>query len=140
MFYIPDMIIYHHPRKTLKQHLKQTLFWGMWRGFFMRIHKQSRQLTFFIPSLFVLWLFFGGILTLFSKNFGLIYLAVFILYLLFLLLKGFQTKSAKLFFPVMFVMFLTQLIYGVGFLLGISSREEPIKRTLNPSEVKNKGK
>ncbi|MFQ5531422.1 MAG: glycosyltransferase, partial [Candidatus Nanoarchaeia archaeon] len=116
MVYIPGMIIYHHPRKSLGKHVKQTLFWGMWRGFFMRIHKQSRQLVFFIPALFVLWLFFGGILTFFSKNFGYLYLASLIVYVLFLIIKGFQTKSAKLFFPVIFTMFLTQLFYGIGFL------------------------
>lgn len=134
MIYEPEMIIYHHPRKNLKQHLKQTLFWGMWRGFFMRLHKQSLQLTFFIPAFFVLWLFFGGIITIFSRFFGYIYLFSLVIYLLFLISKGFQTKSMKLFFPVIITMFLTHIFYGIGFLRGISSKNAPTKKTLNPQE------
>jgi GT2 family glycosyltransferase len=134
MFFNPEISIYHHPRKDLTSHLRQSFFWGMWRGFFMRKHKESRQLTFFIPALFVLWLFFGGFLTFFNEIFGWIYLFSIMLYFLFSMIKGFQTRSIKLFLPVMFVMFLTQLIYGVGFLRGILSKKAPIKRTLNPAE------
>ena len=134
MIYNPEIIIYHHPRKTLKQHVKQSLFWGMWRGFFMRKHKQSRQLVFFIPALFVIGLFIGSMLSFVSKWVAYPYLFVLALYGLFLLYKGFQTKSMKLFFPVVFVMFLTQIFYGAGFIRGILSNEEPIKKTLSPSE------
>ncbi len=134
IIYNPEIIIYHHPRKNLKQHLKQSLFWGMWRGFFMRIHKKSRQLIFFIPALFVLWVFFGGILTFFSNLFGFFYVGSLGLYCLFLLSKGIQTKKFKMFFPVIFVMFLTQIFYGIGFLRGIISKNPPIKKTLNPAE------
>ena len=137
MVYDPEVIVYHHPRKSLEKHLKQTLFWSMWRGFFMRLHKQSFQLTFFIPSIFVLWLFFGGMLTWVSQSFGYVYLASLVLYGLFLMVKGIQTKNAKLFFPVIFVMFLTHLFYGIGFLKGILSKNAPIKKTLNPQGGSN---
>lgn len=140
MFCNPKIIIYHHPRKNLKAHLKQSLFWGMWRGFFMKIHKESNQLTFFIPAIFVLWLFFGGIGAMINKGFGMVYFLSLILYLIFLIFKGFQAKKASLFFPVIFVMFLTHLFYGIGFLKGILSKKEPIRKTLNPSEkLKIKG-
>jgi hypothetical protein len=59
-------------------------------------------------------------------------LASLVLYGLFLFVKGIQAKSAKLFFPVIFVMFLTHLFYGIGFLKGILSKNAPIKKTLNP--------
>ncbi|MFA5175674.1 MAG: glycosyltransferase [Candidatus Nanoarchaeia archaeon] len=134
MIYDPELLIYHHPRKSLKQHLKQTFFWGMWRGFFMRIHKESRQLLFFIPALFVLGLFFGLIFSLFSKLIMYAYLVCLCLYGLFLLTIGIKTKSIKLFFPVMFLTFLTQISYALGFLKGILSKDGPIKKTLNPSE------
>ena len=138
IIYNPEIIIHHHPRKALKQHLKQSLFWGIWRGFFMRIHKESRQLTFFAPAILVLWLFFGGILTFFSNLFGFFYIGSLGLYSLFLLSKGIQTKNFKMLFPVIFVMFLTQIFYGIGFLKGIISKESPIKRTLNPAEKGSK--
>jgi len=135
MFFNPEIFIYHHPRKSLANHLKQSFFWGMWRGFFMRKHKESRQLTFFIPAIFVLWLFFGGFLTFFNEIFGWIYLLSVGFYLLFLIIKGLQTKSIRLFFPVMFVMFFTQVIYGLGFLKGIFSRKHgPTKKGMHPEE------
>ncbi len=134
MIYNPKLVIYHHPRKTLKQHLKQTYFWGMWRGFFMRIYKQSRQLTFFIPPLFVLGVIIGGLLSFFSSIIALIYLSVILLYLIYILIIGIKTMNIALFFPVMFVTILTHFSYGFGFLKGIISKDEPIKRTLNPSE------
>lgn len=134
MFYNPELIIYHHPRKTLWKHLKQTFFWGMWRGFFMSIHKQSRQLTFFIPALFVIWLIFGGLNALVFAPFSKIYLLTLLIYAAYLIYTGIRTKNAKLFLPVASTTFLTHLAYGLGFLRGIISTEAPIKKTLNPSE------
>jgi len=136
MIYNPELGIYHHARKHLKNHLKQSLFWAMWRGFFMRIHpRESIQLTFFIPSIFTLWIFFGGILTFFNKIFGWVYLLSLIFYFVFLIIKGLQTKSIKLFFPVIFVMFLTHLIYGIGFIIGIfAGKEGPTKKGMHPAE------
>ncbi len=134
MIYNPQLIIYHHPRKTLKQHLKQTFFWGMWRGFFMRIFKQSRQLTFFIPPIFILGVLLGGILSLFSSIISLIYFSVLAIYLIYILFIGLRTMNFVLFIPVMIVTILTHFSYGIGFWKGILSKNEPIKRTLNPSE------
>lgn len=133
MIYEPDLIIYHHPRKTLKQHLRQTFFWGMWRGFFMRLYKKSRQMVFFAPGLLVVWLFIGMIISWLNNIFACIYLISVALYIIFLLYIGLKSKSIKLFFPVIFVTFLTHISYGMGFLKGISSKNEPIKKTLNPA-------
>lgn len=134
IIYDPDVIVYHHPRKTLMQHLKQTFFWGMWRGFLMKIYpKNSIKLTFFIPALFILWIVVGGVLALISKCFSYVYLASILLYLLFLLMTGLKTKSFKLFLPVVVLTSLTQIAYGLGFIKGIFSKE-PTKKTFNPQE------
>ena len=135
IIYNPEVVVYHHPRKTLKQHLKQTFFWGMWRGFFMRLYKHSWQFTFFVPSLFVLWLIFAGLVSLSSRFFSYIYLLSLAFYCFYLLIIGIKTKSLKLFFPVIILTFLTHLAYGIGFIRGIISNKEPIKKTLNPAEV-----
>jgi len=138
IFYDPELIIYHHPRKTLRQHLKQTYFWGMWRGFFMKMHKKSRQIIFFIPPLFILGLIVGGILSFFSILIRNIYLGFLTIYAIYLLATGIRTKSVKLFFPVIFVTFLTHLAYGLGFFRGIFSKKSgPTQKTLNPSEKIN---
>ncbi len=135
MYYNPDLIVYHHPRKTLKQHLKQTFFWGMWRGFFMRMHKQSRQLTFFIPPAFVAIFTFGLIFSFFSKFVRYAYFAFLILYIIYIILLGIKTKNFKLAFPVMATTILTHFSYGSGFIKGLfASKDGPIKKTLNPAE------
>lgn len=133
MVYSPELVIYHHPRTSLGKHLKQTYFWGMWRGFFMRLYKQSRQLSFFIPSLFVLWIALGGFASIILRPLGYLYIAFLFVYLLYLFYLGIKT-DAKMFFPVIFTTFLTHISYGLGFLKGILSMKSPINKTLNPSE------
>ncbi|PIN94833.1 hypothetical protein COU61_00225 [Candidatus Pacearchaeota archaeon CG10_big_fil_rev_8_21_14_0_10_35_13] len=134
--YDPEVIVHHHTRKTLRNHLKQTLFWGMWRGFFMRLYpKNSIKPIFFMPALFVLGLLFGGVLSIISKTIRSIYLAILGLYLIFLVITGIRTKSIKLFLPVIIVTFLTQVTYGIGLLKGVILGE-PTRRTFNPAEKK----
>ena len=133
--YSPHIIIYHHPRKDIGKHLKQTFFWGMLRGFFMRIHKQSRHLSFFIPALFVLWIALGGLMTIIAKPVGYLYAVSLVAYLGYLIFLG--IKAGKLFFPVIVTTFLTHIAYGLGFLRGISSKNAPTKKTLNPAEAIN---
>ena len=136
IIYDPKIVVYHHPRKTLKQHLKQTFFWGMWRGFFMKIHKQSRQLTFFIPVIFLSWLILGGTFSFFNIIIKKIFIVSMLFYLVYLIILGLKTKSVKLFIPVMFGTFLTHISYGLGFLRGIfSGKGGPTRKTLNPAEI-----
>lgn len=136
MIYDPKMMIYHHPRKSLKNHIKQTLFWSMWRGFFMRAYpKDSIKLTFFIPPLFVLWLLVGGILSFIYKPILYLYFGVLVLYLLFLLFTGIRAKSIKLFFPVMAVTLITHITYGIGFFIGLfAGKYGPTKSGMHPKE------
>lgn len=137
IIYNPEIIVYHHPRKNLKAHLRQTMFWAMWRAFLMkRYPKDSVRITFLAPSALVLWLFFGGILSLFWQKFGYFYVVIFSSYVLFLVILGFRTKSIKLFFPVIFVTMLTQMVYGIGFVWGLFIRGEPTKNTFNPAKAK----
>ena len=135
MFFNPEIFVYHHPRKSLANHLRQTLFWGMWRGFFMKIHKQSRQLTFFIPVIFSSGILIGIPLAIIFPLFKQIYLIALGTYGVYSLIQGFRTKNLKLFFPVIFIMFLTQIFYSIGFLKGIFSGEHgPIKKDMHPEE------
>lgn len=132
--YRPDVSVYHYPRKNLSAHLKQTLFWGLWRGFLVKAYPEdSIRATYVIPALLVLWLFFGGIASVFSQWLGYLYALVFVMYLLFLFVKGFKSENLSLFFPIILVMYLSQIIYGVGFLWGLVSAQ-PTRATSNPAE------
>ena len=134
MIYDPNVVVYHHPRKNLSDHLRQTFFWGLWRGFIMKLYRQSLQPVFFIPSIFVLWLIIGGALSLFFLTIRKIYLFSLLLYLLYLFVLGIKVQKLKLFFPVIILTYLTHLAYGIGFLKGMLSIKEPTKKTFNPAE------
>jgi len=135
IIYDPNVLVYHHRRKDLRGHLRQSMFWGMWRGFFTRKYPEtSFRLTYFIPPAFLLWLVFGFILSIFFNIFRLLYLSFVAIYSLYLLYIGVRTRSLKLSLPVMFVTFLTHISYGFGFLKGLLSKV-PTKKTWNPVSV-----
>ncbi len=130
----PDLIIYHHPRKTLRQHMRQTYFWGLWRGFMMKHHRQSLQLVFFVPSLLLLGLALGPLAALAVPVLRLPYLLSLGAIGLYLLVIALRTRSWSLAGPVAVVTLLSQLAYGFGFLRGLASREAPTRKTLNPAK------
>ena len=75
----------------------------------------------------------GGITSILFIPFRYPYLAVLALYLMFLLFTGLRSGSVKMFFPVMWVTFLSQVVYGVGFIKGLVFGK-PTKETFNPAE------
>ena len=130
----PDLVIYHHPRKTLRQHVRQTYFWGLWRGFMVKHHRQSLQLVFFVPPMLVLWLVLGGVAALaveFVRPWYLLSLALLGVYSLVIAVRS---RSLILAGPVAAVTLLSCIAYGYGFLRGLASREGPTRKTLNPAK------
>jgi GT2 family glycosyltransferase len=56
--YVPNAIVFHHRRNSLKNHLKQAGNYGLHRGHFARVFPEnSRRLKYFIPTFFTLYLF-----------------------------------------------------------------------------------
>jgi len=133
MVFDPTVEVYHYPRENLQKHIRQTLFWGMWKGFLVKKYRGAFKLTFFIPSLFVLGVVLGGLAAGFIPLLRIPYFVVIGLYLLLLLSIGFRSGSAKMFFPVIWVTFLSQVAYGVGFIRGLLFGE-PTRETFNPAE------
>jgi len=57
IIYDPNVLVYHHRRPLFREHLKQIGGYGLHRGHFARVlPKTSRRLSYFIPSLFTLFL------------------------------------------------------------------------------------
>lgn len=130
----PDLIIYHHPRKTLRQHLRQTYFWGLWRGYMIKHYRQSLQVVFFVPSLLLLGLVLGPLAAWVWPFLRLPYLLSLGAIGLYLLGIALRTRNWSLAGPVAVVTLLSQLAYGYGFLRGLASREAPTRKTLNPAK------
>lgn len=56
ILYDPSMVVWHHRRGNLLLHLRQVGAYGKHRGFFARKYpKSSRLFSYFLPSLFLLW-------------------------------------------------------------------------------------
>ena len=130
IFYSPNIVTHHHRRKDLKGYLKQHANYGFHRGaFFAHGDKNSRRLSYLIPTIFVLYvvsLFFFILYSLFNANIyhlisiiyyfpAFIYLFA-VSYIFFLALL--RTWSIRIAFGSVFVLFLTHIVYGIMFIKG----------------------
>ncbi|MEM4093163.1 MAG: glycosyltransferase family 2 protein [Conexivisphaerales archaeon] len=117
-----DVLVYHHRRATLTGYLKQIWNYGMHRGFFAkRYPENSRHLTYFVPSIFVIWLVIGLFISILSYYFRVLYIASLILYFMldvFVALHNFRNALI-----VLALIPLTHMAYGAGFIRGIINRE-----------------
>lgn len=60
MIYAPDVKVYHHRRSGFLRHMKQIGNYGMHRGFFAKTFpKTSFRLSYFIPSVYFIFVCFG---------------------------------------------------------------------------------
>jgi len=126
IIYNPKVIVYHHRRALFVPHLKQVWKCALYRGFFVRKFPQtSRKFVYFVPSLFVIGLIIGFILSFFDFYLRLIYVEILIIYSI--LLLGERIKMKKINGGVVLIIgiFLSHITYGTGFLKGIISKKLP---------------
>jgi cellulose synthase/poly-beta-1,6-N-acetylglucosamine synthase-like glycosyltransferase len=123
ILYDPQLIVYHHRREGLAKHVTQISAYGLHRGFFAKKYSEtSLNWRYFMPSLLVLFIIFGGIGSLFSKTF--IYLYVFGWSVYFVaLLNAFydiymHEKNILVTLAASYYIFLTHVFYGLRFLQG----------------------
>ncbi len=125
--YDPAPKVYHHRRNVLLPHLKQLSRYGRHRGQFARIFPEtSLWRPYFVPSLFVLGLVLGPLLSFGFPVLWRIYFSVLALYFGLVLFESlriaFLTRSL-LALPITLVgIFLTHIVYGVSFLWGFIKR------------------
>jgi len=124
IIYAPDVLVYHHRRFLFRSHLKQIWSYAVHRGYFVkRFPETSLRLTYFLPSLFVIGLAAGGVLSFFSGTVRLIYILVIVLYLMAALASGFKTGNPLMAVVVAAGIALTHIYYGIGFGLGLARRD-----------------
>ncbi|HSX39330.1 MAG TPA: glycosyltransferase [Candidatus Saccharimonadales bacterium] len=125
--YDPAPIVYHHRRELFLPHLKQISRYGMHRGQFARIFPEtSRNLSYFIPSLFVIGFVFGWLSIFINQYLFYIYCAVVLIYIVAIHAEGFRIaitdKDLKEAAPVHMGIALTHFVYGINFIIGIIKR------------------
>ena len=120
IIYSPEVIVYHHRRKTFKEYLKQIFSYAKHRGYFAKKYPgNSAKLGYMIPSLFVLGLVTGGVLSYFSFIVRIAYLGVLSLYGILLLVESVKTKKINYIIPFVIIAFTTHITYGVGVFFGL---------------------
>ncbi len=122
IYYSPNVLVYHHRRNSLIAYLKQHANYGFHRGaFFAHGDKNSRRLSYLIPSFFCIYLILL-IITLVSPVKNIILVIPLFLYIAaetYLFLKIFTTsRNIKIASAAVLVLFLTHLIYGIVFIKG----------------------
>ncbi|EKD96182.1 MAG: glycosyltransferase [uncultured bacterium] len=127
--YDPSPIVYHHRRNLFRPHLKQISRYGQHRGHFARIFPEnSRNLSYFIPSLFILGLLIGPFICLLIPILWYVYLPVVFLYFLLILYEfirvSIKDKSILAGLYVAAGIVLTHIVYGVNFIIGLLKKPE----------------
>jgi len=149
IIYDPQVLVYHHRRPLFLSHLKQVASYAFHRGYFVKKYPEtSLRISYFIPSIFLLFLLTGAIFSLFLIPLRIIYLFVLSLYIILVFIfsiigtvlnpcyqtEGFILSEAKdlqssglslsllLFLLVFFGIILTHLTYGSYFLKGLLAK------------------
>ena len=121
--YDPALIAYHHRRAGLAKHLKQVGGYGLHRGFFAKKYPQtSRKFKYFVPSLFLLFIVLGALISFYNETIRNIYGLGWGLYIL-ALIKALldisrYEKNLLISLNAVYYIFLTHLVYGYNFLRG----------------------
>ena len=121
IIYAPDVLVYHHRRAGLFNHLRQIGGYGLHRGFFAKRYPQnSLKLTYFIPAAFFIFTTIGWLFLV--SPFKLIYLGLWSIYIFVLVFSVFsinrKIKNLKISLTTIPYIFLTHLYYGARFIQG----------------------
>jgi len=120
IIYAPDVVVYHHRRPLFIPHLLQVYSYAFHRGYFAKKYPQtSLRLFFFIPSLFDIGLIAGFILSFYNTILRNLYLLILILYFLMIIFTTLNIKNLKMKLYVILGIFLTHIVYGLGFIKGL---------------------
>ncbi|MBN1294133.1 MAG: hypothetical protein JXB48_20015, partial [Candidatus Latescibacteria bacterium] len=122
--YDPDVMVYHHRREIFAGHLKQIKSYALHRGFFARkFPKTSLRLSYFVPSLFVLFFFFGWLsIFLYPPSFK-AWIFIMCIYIFPVLLSAIRSFHSGGFFGIVAGTFLTHITYGIWFIIGLFSHD-----------------
>jgi GT2 family glycosyltransferase len=123
IFYHSSIIVYHHRREILKEHLAQTNRYAIHRGHFARVFpKNSLKIGYLIPSIFFVYFVFIPLHR---------FLLPLYLYLLLLSLTFIDIlfKSKNIFIALLSVLtiILTHITYGYLFIIGYFSHDLKFK-------------
>jgi cellulose synthase/poly-beta-1,6-N-acetylglucosamine synthase-like glycosyltransferase len=118
IIYAKDVVVFHHRRKIFLPLIKQFYNYGFFKSklFFQ---KKLFSAYYAVPSLFLLYLILGIVLSVFFRR--IFYLFLLSLFIYFLLIFASSVKNSQKFseiFPTTISVFFVHIAYGWGFILG----------------------
>ena len=120
IIYAPDVIVYHHRRRSLFSHLKQVF--NHQRGVIARNNFLISDLKYLLPVGFLFFVIFGWLLLFLSLPFVLFYKIIWLIYSLTLLVAFteilIKTKKILVSLTALIYIPLTHLAYALGYLRG----------------------
>jgi hypothetical protein len=139
ILYDPSAVVFHHRRPLFLPHLRQIARYGLHRGFFARrFPATSRRLGYVLPSLLVLGIVLGLPPALTCPPCRWLYLGTLAVYAAATLAATLRLNPVTWLLTWLGVV-LTHMVYGVRFLIGLSSRRLPasVQRFDHPAEQKD---
>ncbi|MBN4061578.1 MAG: succinoglycan biosynthesis protein exoa [Flavobacteriales bacterium] len=107
-------------RGSFKKLFRQYYQYGYWKVFVSKKHKTITTLRQLVPLLFVLFLIFGVIMSLFNFYLLISFLGVFFIYFLLAFIFAFmQVKSMAKVLQVVWTFLILHVSYGLGYLEGV---------------------
>jgi len=136
IFYSPEIVVHHFRRNVYHPHLTQVSRYAFHRGLFIKLFPEnSLKISYFIPTMFVLNLFLSLFYLIFKNSILFPFVILTNVYFALLLVEGFKLfkKSESIGFVILSVIgiFLSNLVYGIYFLVGIFSKPKLVLRELD---------
>jgi GT2 family glycosyltransferase len=125
IWYSNELIVYHHRRKLFLPHLKQIANYGKHRGYFAKkFPENSRKLTYFMPSIFLIGNAILFILIFFNSNFFKLWVLLMGTYFSLITIDVFvRTLNIKIGILTIITILLSHLTYGWKFIEGFLSKK-----------------
>ncbi|GAB6190166.1 hypothetical protein JCM30566_19090 [Marinitoga arctica] len=119
----PDIIVYYYARDNFKDLFKNNFQNGLWVILSTHYSKKAFSLRHIVPLLFVLFLLFGSIASIFSPIARIPFFIILSIYLLLSIYFSFKiamkNKNLKLFFPSLLSFWILHISYGLGSFYGL---------------------
>ena len=128
IIYDPKILVYHHRRGEFRKHLTQVFSYSIHRGYFVKkFQKNSAKFLYFMPSIFIFFLTVSAVFSFFYLYFLYFYIFIIFIYMILLFINSIlrfrENKNVAVSLLLMPSIFLTHILYGVGFFKGLFIKE-----------------
>lgn len=123
ILYSDKVAVHHHRRPLFRPHLKRIFSQSRDKAIVIKNKFSIKSIIFFIPSLFILFLLIGFVLSIFNLTILIIYATLILIYLSTVLFESLKSQKIIISLLVLAGIPLTHISYGLGFLRGLFTKK-----------------